>query len=397
MKKYKWYLTLLILSLVVLISPAAGCITITAPEGPAPPPPSTEAAQPVINSFTATPETISSGQSATLSWDVSDAATVTIQPAIGSVSPSGAEQVLPAVTTTYTLAATNEGGSATSAVTVTVTSAAAGKPDLVVTDTWFSAIFYYKLKNQGNVDAEGSQSYIYINDYKEASDYVQPLAAGEERTESFSNFQWGPAPSGMVSKIAINIKICADADNAIAESDEDNNCGSMNYGAGFSYSFTDNAHLATWRSGAGKLKWPMVSSSSKGAAFVRTDTLYTYPEQVSHGWIQGTFGEVYSKYGETRIREIEIPRDAKFTARVGFKDGAAATGGVRVALGYVDNTGSVVLFPKMDVYYDGELHPYEVDLSDLAGKKVYFVLKVEAGESGEQDWLMWVEPKIVQE
>jgi len=397
MKKYKWYLTLLILSLVVLISPAAGCITITAPEGPAPPPPSTEAAQPVINSFAATPETISSGQSATLSWDVSNATTVTIQPAIGSVSPSGAEQVLPATTTTYTLTATNEGGSATSAVTVTVTSAAAGKPDLVVTDIWFSAIFYYKLKNQGDVDAEGSQSYIYINDYKEASDYVQPLAAGEERTESFSNFKWSPAPSGMVSKIAINIKICADADNAIAESDEDNNCGSMNYGAGFSYSFVDNAHLATWRSGAGKLKWPMVSSSSKGAAFVHTDTLYTYPEQVSHGWIQGTFGEVYSKYGETRIREIEIPRDAKFTARVGFKDGAAATDGVRVALGYVDNTGSVVLFPKMDVYYDGELHPYEVDLSDLAGEKVYFVLKVEAGESGEQDWLMWVEPKIVQE
>jgi len=396
MKKYKWYLTLLILSLVVLIGPTTGCITITAPEGPAPPPPSTEAVQPVINSFTASPETISSGQSATLSWDVSGATTVTIQPAIGSVSPSGAEQVLPTTTTGYTLTATNEGGSATSSVTVTVTSAVTGRPDLVVTDVWFSAIFYYKLKNQGDVDTEGSQSYIYINDYKEASDYIQPLAAGEERTESFSNFQWALAPSGIVSKIAIHVEICADADNAIAESDEDNNCGSMNFGERFSYSFVDNAHLATWRSGAGKLKWPMVSSDKKGAAFVLTDTLYTYPEQVSHGWIQGTFGEVYSEYGETRTREIEIPENARFISRVGFKDGAAATDGVRVALGYVDLTSSVVLFPKMDVYYDGELHPYEVDLSDLAGEKVYLVLKVEAGESGEQDWLMWVEPKIVQ-
>jgi hypothetical protein len=130
---------------------------------------------------------------------------------------------------------------------------------------------------------------------------------------------------------------------------------------------------------------------------VRTDTLYTYPQQVSHGWIQGTFGEVYSKYGETRIREIEVPTKAKFTAKVGFKDGATATDGVRVALGYVDLTGSVVLFPKMDVYYDGELHPYKVDLSHLAGEKVYFVLKVEAKESWEQDWLVWVEPKIAQE
>jgi len=31
MKKYKWYLTLLILSLVVLIGPAAGCIPYESP------------------------------------------------------------------------------------------------------------------------------------------------------------------------------------------------------------------------------------------------------------------------------------------------------------------------------------------------------------------------------
>jgi len=403
MKKYKWYLTLLILSLVVLIGPAAGCITITAPEGPAPPLPSTEAAQPVINSFTASSETISSGQSVSLSWDVSNAATITIQPAIGSVSPSGAEQVLPTRSTTYTLTATNEGGSATSAVTVTVTPAVTGKPDLVITDVWLATTtFYYKIKNQGDADAKASRSYLYINGLEVANNYVESLAAGQERTQSFSNYNYTPAKLSTITtetEIRADIaKVCADADNAVGESNEGNNCRSKTWGATFTYDFVNKAHLASWRSGAGELKWPTPADSKKGAAFIRTNTLYTYPEQVSQGWIQGRFADFYTdEFYHPCSRPIEIPPDAKFTARVGFKDGATATDGVRVALGYVDEVGSVVLFSKMDVYYDGELHPYEVDLSSLAGKKTEFILRVEARESWEQDWLMWVEPKIVQE
>jgi hypothetical protein len=33
----------------------------------------------------------------------------------------------------------------------------------------------------------------------------------------------------------------------------------------------------------------------------------------------------------------------------------------------------------------------------MAGEKVYFILRVEAKDSSEQDWLVWVDPKIVQE
>lgn len=403
MKEHKAYWALAAVLLVALISSTAACITITAPEEAAPPStaPGVAPDRPIINSFTASPKTISSGQSTTLSWDVSGATSVTIEPVVGGAAPSGTTPVSPTRTTAYTLTATNEGGSATSSITVTVTSAVTGTPDLVVTDIWLSgAVVYYKLKNQGSAETKGSQSYLYVNDHKEASDYVQPLAAGQERTEDFSNFNWvfrGVSGGPQTQVASFNVKVCADANDALGESDEGNNCTTVIWGSTFSYDFVDNAHLATWRSGAGKLKWPMVSSDKKGAVFVRTDTLYTYPQQVSHGWIQGTFGEVYSKYGETRIREIEVPTKAKFTAKVGFKDGATATDGVRVALGYVDLTGSVVLFTKMDVYYDGELHPYTVDLSHLAGEKVYFVLKVEAKESWEQDWLVWVEPKIAQE
>ncbi len=76
---------------------------------------------PVIDSFTASPGTINESESATLSWSISDADSATIDNDIGSVDPiSGSLEILPLSTTTYTLTATNEHGSVTRKVTVTV-------------------------------------------------------------------------------------------------------------------------------------------------------------------------------------------------------------------------------------------------------------------------------------
>jgi len=79
--------------------------------------------QPVINSFTASPKTISPSQSGTLSWNVSGADIVTIYPMASRVNSSGTEQISPTTTTAYTLIATNSAGSSTSTIIVTVTSA----------------------------------------------------------------------------------------------------------------------------------------------------------------------------------------------------------------------------------------------------------------------------------
>jgi len=78
---------------------------------------------PIINSFSALPSTITVGESSTLSWSVTDAASVTIDNAIGSVALSGTTAVNPTTTTTYTLTATNAIGSVTATTTVTVSSA----------------------------------------------------------------------------------------------------------------------------------------------------------------------------------------------------------------------------------------------------------------------------------
>ena len=78
---------------------------------------------PIINSFSASPSTITVGESSTLSWSATDATSVTIDNGIGSVALTGTTAVNPTTTTTYTLTATNVAGSVTATTTVTVSSA----------------------------------------------------------------------------------------------------------------------------------------------------------------------------------------------------------------------------------------------------------------------------------
>ena len=73
-----------------------------------------------VDSFTASPETIAEGSSATLSWSVSDSTDVSINHGIGEVEPTGSVNVSPVATTTYTLTAEGGGSTASAQVTVTV-------------------------------------------------------------------------------------------------------------------------------------------------------------------------------------------------------------------------------------------------------------------------------------
>jgi hypothetical protein len=89
-----------------------------------------EATKPVINSFNASPGIISPSGSSTISWDVSGAATVSIDQQIGNVGLSGTRGVFPTATTTYTLTATNTVGTVTATAQVTVASIPINKIEL---------------------------------------------------------------------------------------------------------------------------------------------------------------------------------------------------------------------------------------------------------------------------
>jgi len=216
--RHKWYSTVIAISLVALIGSVNGC-TSAIPQQPV--------YRPIINYFTASPLSVSQGQQITLSWNVSGADTVNIQPDIGTVGTSGSLTLTPNATVTYILTTSNNGGSSISSITVNVTSMLAGKADLVITDTWLEgAVVYYKIKNRGNADAKPSRSNLYVNTFKEAVDPVGPLAAGEEITASFSNFEWNYEgyEGGNAPLRTFNVKVCADVDNAVDESNESNNC-----------------------------------------------------------------------------------------------------------------------------------------------------------------------------
>ncbi len=88
-------------------------------------------AAPTAN-LTATPSTIEKGACATLGWSTTGATGASIDQGIGSVGTSGERKVCPSDTTTYTITASGEGGTATASATLNVTRPAVPPAPVVV-------------------------------------------------------------------------------------------------------------------------------------------------------------------------------------------------------------------------------------------------------------------------
>ena len=182
-------------------------------------------ALPLINYFNASPPFIPSGGTATLSWGVTDATTVTIDPGLGSVGLVGTAPVSPGATTNYTLTATNAAGWYSVTLTVIVGTAPppASDPDLIITDIVRSgSTISYVIKNKGTATAGPSTSRFSIDGVIKATDAVGPLSAGASSTESFS---YSYTCSGTSDSVAVQ----ADKGNVVAESNEGNNARSESW------------------------------------------------------------------------------------------------------------------------------------------------------------------------
>jgi len=79
-----------------------------------------EVTLPTIQSFTANPTSIASGESSVLSWSTTNATAVSINQGVGNVSATGTAEVSPEEMTTYTLTATNSDGNTTQSCTIEV-------------------------------------------------------------------------------------------------------------------------------------------------------------------------------------------------------------------------------------------------------------------------------------
>jgi peptidoglycan-associated lipoprotein len=111
----------LFFGLVALVAVAGGCKKKVAATPPAPPP--APALQPTVT-LNASPSTVDSGQTVTLSWSSTNATDLDIQPGLGKVAPQGSTPANPTQSTTYTITATGAGGSATASASVSVNASA---------------------------------------------------------------------------------------------------------------------------------------------------------------------------------------------------------------------------------------------------------------------------------
>jgi peptidoglycan-associated lipoprotein len=111
-KTLKWFMLVLALSAIMLLG---ACKKKAAPPPPPPPPPPPAPTA----SISVEPSTIDKGQSATLSWQTTNATDVSID-GIGAVQASGSQQVSPTDSTTYHLTAKGSGGTQEATARLTV-------------------------------------------------------------------------------------------------------------------------------------------------------------------------------------------------------------------------------------------------------------------------------------
>jgi subtilase family serine protease len=90
-----------------------------------------------------------------------------------------------------------------------------GKPDLIITDIWIVGNrIHYTIENIGDAGAPRSYTGLWIDGRYLARDRVKSLGIGEESNEEFASYNYKGG----------DIEVCADYDDRIDESDENNNC-----------------------------------------------------------------------------------------------------------------------------------------------------------------------------
>lgn len=143
----------------------------------------------------------------------------------------------------------------------------------------------------------------------------------------------------------------------------------------FAYDFAIDMCTATWRSSASSLTCPGDPNSRNGSVELldrpelengrREDesTLWTRPEATRDGWIQGVYPQYKVREGDHFFAEVGCLADNK-DCEVVF------------SLDYQSSGGSVKNLGEWYEIYDGATTRIDVDLSDLEGKTIQFILSV---------------------
>jgi OmpA-OmpF porin, OOP family len=134
---------------VVEVEPRA--VPTPVPVNPPPPAPTV--------SLSASPASIKQGQCTTLTWSSGNASSVSIDPGVGRVDPSGSRQICPDSTTQYTITGAGAGESRTASTTVTV------KPKVIDRLTLHVNFDFDKAKVRNADDAELRKAVDFVKKY----------------------------------------------------------------------------------------------------------------------------------------------------------------------------------------------------------------------------------------
>jgi hypothetical protein len=223
----------------VLLIFTSSCITINMPKATSDTKtqgdqttPSTSIEMPTIESFSAFPESVSEGESSTLSWRVRNATSIVITPDIGNVSAAGIKTVTPSAATTYTLEASNAAGIKSRTVVVNITIVkgdqyiiSTGKPDLKIMgfSVDVNGVHECLVTNIGTAASNPAIVSLYVNDNLLESREVPAIDPGKYCNVLFVDYNPGNYPKK--SKLTMVV----DSSNTNDELDENNNSSTMIY------------------------------------------------------------------------------------------------------------------------------------------------------------------------
>ena len=160
------------------------------------------------------------------------------------------------------------------------------------------------------------------------------------------------------------------------------------------YDFAANPCDAQWQSNTGILACPGTDGATSGfilrmdqgqledGSTISRPTLLTFPQDSADGYILGVYPDYQVQYGD------------HFQASVGCEKDATSCS-VLFRLSYLDSGNSPHDLWTLGEFYDGKYFNLDLDLSQLSGQTVKFILDVSSLGSAAGDRALWVDPRIV--
>ncbi len=181
----------------------------------------------------ASPTSVNKGESATLSWNSTDATQLSIAPDVGAVTAQGSTKVTPSDTTTYTITASGPGGSASATANVAVNAPQVIEQPKGPTDEekWKAGVFdaffdYDKADLRPDARAALSKTADFLKNYPRFKVTIEGHC--DERGSTEYNLGLGDRRASAVKQYMVSLGISADRVNTVSFGKEKPFCNESN-------------------------------------------------------------------------------------------------------------------------------------------------------------------------